>query len=94
MIRSTCSWVGPSRKAGSEGRRKCSGATTANKVMKSLRAAWNQALELHEELPRNLLAGSKRQRGFAWNDEFEGGPLVPFHELPQRWRDVPELPAC
>ena len=71
---------------------KKSGAATANRVMRAFRAVWNQALELYEDLPRNLLAGTKRQRGFAWNDEKEGGELIPFHELSSWWAEVHELP--
>ena len=53
--------------------RSITGDRTANKVLKSLRSAWTRALDLHEELPRNLLAG---RNAFHWNHEPEGGPLV------------------
>lgn len=67
---------------------KDSGDRTANKVLKALRTAWNCALDLYEELPRNLLAGRK---AFKWNHEPEGGPLVTEDELAQWWRDVHRL---
>jgi integrase len=73
---------------------KTSGPTTGNRVLRALRAAWNHALGLHEDgqLPPNLLAGAKSQRGFAWNEEKEGGERIPFRELPGWWAAIHDLP--
>ena len=69
-------------------RKKSTGERTANKILKALRSAWSCALEIHEDLPPNLLAGRK---AFRWNHETQGGPSVPEEDLPQWWTDVHEL---
>ena len=71
---------------------KGSGSATANRVMKSLRAAWSRAWALNKQLPANLLKGGEDARGWAWNDENEGGAVIDPQDLPGWWQKVHELP--
>lgn len=71
---------------------KGSGAATANRVMKSLRAAWSRARSLNKQLPPNLLKGGEAERGWAWNEENEGGAVIDPQDLPGWWQKVHEMP--
>lgn len=71
---------------------KGSGPATANRVMKSLRAAWSRARSLNKQLPPNLLKGGEAERGWAWNEENEGGAVIDPQDLPGWWAAVHELP--
>lgn len=71
---------------------KRTGATTASRVMRSLRATWGKARSRRKNLPPNLLRGRAEDRGFAWNEEDEKRPLIAFRDLPAWWATVHELP--
>lgn len=69
------------------------GPATANRVMKSLRAAWSRAWALNKQLPANLLKGGEDARGWAWNDENEADqPVIDPQDLPGWWQKVHDLP--
>lgn len=68
------------------------GKAVANRVMKSLRAAWSRARSLNKGLPPNLLRGGEAERGWAWNEENEGGAVIDPKDLPSWWAQVRELP--
>ena len=68
------------------------GPAVANRVMKALRAAWGRARSLNKQLPPNLMRGGEAERGWAWNDEREGGAVIDPKDLPAWWAQVHELP--
>lgn len=68
------------------------GASIANRAMKALRAAWSRARALNKQLPPNLLRGGEVERGWAWNEEREGGAVIDPKDLPEWWAEVHRLP--
>ena len=68
------------------------GPSVANRVMKALRAAWSRARSLNRQLPPNLMKGGDDERGWAWNQEREGGAVIAWADLPEWWATVQELP--
>lgn len=68
------------------------GPAVANRVMKALRAAWSRARSLNKQLPPNLMRGGEAERGWAWNEEREGGAVIDPKDLPTWWAQVRELP--